>query len=188
MRGQWQLELEHVSGRTKNFTDLEIDEKILLSLKGTGDTWGITVSCVTANVCLPVLLYCLVILYFLYMHSLSNSCIGIVEMRYKIKITSKTKQIVVWRIHISWGLKQVRWALAYLHWSSCDIEDREVMSLFTLCIELGKTSNSSLQVFGLSWRIISRAVRAYWPNISAWNFLFKQSNVIREGITIKACW
>lgn len=51
MRGQWQLELEHVSGRTKNFTDLEIDEKILLSLEGTGDTWGITVSCVTANVC-----------------------------------------------------------------------------------------------------------------------------------------
>lgn len=51
MRGQWQLELEHVSGRTKNFTDLEIDEKILLILEGTGDTWGITVSCVTANVC-----------------------------------------------------------------------------------------------------------------------------------------
>lgn len=79
-------------------------------------------------------------------------------------------------------------SLAYLHWSSCDIEDREVMSLFTLCIELGKTSNSSLQVFRLIWRIISWAVGTHWPNISAWNFLFKHNSVIREGITIKACW
>lgn len=87
----------------------------------------------------------------------------------------------------SWGLKQVTWALAYLHWTSRDIEDREVMSFFTLLIELGKTSNSSLQVFRIIWRIINWAVRTYWPNISAWSFLFKH-NLFREGITIKTSW
>lgn len=54
------------------------------------------------------------------------------------------------------------------------------MSLFTLFIELAKALNSSLQIFGLSWTVINWAVRTYCPNISGWNFLFKQNNVIKE--------
>lgn len=49
-------------------------------MEGTGDTWGITVSCVSVNGFLPVLLYCPVIFYFLYMHDVKKSWIGIMEM------------------------------------------------------------------------------------------------------------
>lgn len=45
MRHQWQLDFEHVSGRRKNPTDLEIDVKFLLRVEGAHYTWGIAVSC-----------------------------------------------------------------------------------------------------------------------------------------------